>query len=586
MDGKIPLQAYAVPQLDIVATMRGAEANRRQDVAYAQQQQAQAQAQQNAAARRGIVQLAGTDLEAARKRAFELGDPEAVTQVGKFETDNHARAAEIARGTAPALLSLRNVPHEGVDQALSQIAPLLGQYGFNADHIEQIREKLKDPAQRDGFFNQVQVGAQNYAEYAKSQEPIKLSAGEGMFVGDPNSGYKQVAGMPDKPSYDVLQGEDGTFYRINKSDGSATPISVGGGTGAPGTAGGSARSALTTNPGALKDGPFARSQPGYTGNSGGFATFANPQQGVAAQEALIQSRYIGRGLNTIDKIISTYAPQGPENSAASVANYKTYVAQRAGISPTDRITPDKVPAVAAAMREFETGNRPGGSGGTLRGKGAEKVRTLTPAEVAADPRLNPGTVYQQKPDGTIVAVSGTADKAARPIPATQEENLSKQFDIWSSLYRANTTWNPDYAGNTVTGGLETSAQRLMGTGTPGQAEWWSDFRTTDNLIRNSMFGSALTDGEKKAYEATTISESTDPKVAAARLNKRGDIITGALRRRARVLVANGHDINAVKELFGNEPMIVDGLETAIPSNRQPASAPASSNGWGKAQVVR
>lgn len=136
-----------------------------------------------------------------------------------------------------------------------------------------------------------------------------------------------------------------------------------GGGGAPAVGGrGPVAKALQTNPGALKDGPFTRSQPGYTGNSGGFATFSTPQAGIAAQEKLLQSAYVGRGFNTIDKIINRYAPQGPENSAASVNNYKRYISQQTGIDINAPIGAGQIPAVAQAMREFETGNTKGGGG--------------------------------------------------------------------------------------------------------------------------------------------------------------------------------------------------------------------------------
>jgi hypothetical protein len=129
-----------------------------------------------------------------------------------------------------------------------------------------------------------------------------------------------------------------------------------------GGAPGRGAAALKTNPGALKDGPFARSQPGYAGASGGFATFDTPQAGIAAQEKLLGSSYLNKGFNTVDKIINKYAPQGPENSAASVSNYKKYVAQKAGVDINAPITAAQLPAVAQAMREFEAGNTRGGGG--------------------------------------------------------------------------------------------------------------------------------------------------------------------------------------------------------------------------------
>ena len=119
--------------------------------------------------------------------------------------------------------------------------------------------------------------------------------------------------------------------------------------------------ALQTNPGAIRDGAFARSQPGYAGASGGFATFNTPQAGVAAQENLLRGSYVAKGFNTINKIIDRYSPAGGENPPAAVANYKAYVARRAGIDTNAPITAAQVPVVAAAMREFETGQRSTGA---------------------------------------------------------------------------------------------------------------------------------------------------------------------------------------------------------------------------------
>jgi hypothetical protein len=144
--------------------------------------------------------------------------------------------------------------------------------------------------------------------------------------------------------------------------------------------GGPVAKALQTNPGALKDGPFARSQPGYTGKSGGFATFDTPQAGIAAQERLLANAYVGKGFNTINKIINKYAPQGPENSAASVKNYKDYIARRAGVDINAPITAAQIPAVAQAMREFETDKKVGR--GTAGGAGTP---TLSIGEAAKLP---------------------------------------------------------------------------------------------------------------------------------------------------------------------------------------------------------
>lgn len=171
------------------------------------------------------------------------------------------------------------------------------------------------------------------------------------------------------PGTRVKAAEDITYVRGPNGEIIPMPKTLPG-TGGPVGTGGGAAAALVTNPGALKDGPFARSQPGYAGASGGFATFDTPENGVRAQENLLRSAYVGKGFNTIDKIVNRYAPQGPENSAASVSNYKKYIADRTGLDVNAPISAGQVSAVAAAMREFETGNRPGGksAGGLQMGE--------------------------------------------------------------------------------------------------------------------------------------------------------------------------------------------------------------------------
>lgn len=116
------------------------------------------------------------------------------------------------------------------------------------------------------------------------------------------------------------------------------------------------RGTRNNNPGNLKDGPFARRQPGYQGaDSGGFAVFASPSHGQKAQETLLTGNYLSKGHDTPRKIIARYAPAG-ENSSASMTNYAAYVARRLGIGVDDKVPAGKAGLLAQAMREFETGN--------------------------------------------------------------------------------------------------------------------------------------------------------------------------------------------------------------------------------------
>lgn len=238
---------------------------------------------------------------------------------------------------------------QAVDQTLSSLPKDPSQFG--AWREQTLFQSMDAKDQLEQHFNDVTTGRESWTTAAPK------------YAGAPMGNIaREVPGSRVQAAEDItyIKGQNGEIIPMPKTlPGTGGPV----GTGLVGGERGGAAAALKTNPGALKDGAFARSQPGYTGNSGGFATFDTPEAGIRAQENLLRSAYIGKGFNTIDKIVNRYAPQGPENSAASVTNYKKYIAQRTGIDINAPISAGQVPAVAAAMREFETGNRPGGKGG-------------------------------------------------------------------------------------------------------------------------------------------------------------------------------------------------------------------------------
>lgn len=330
----------------------------------------------------------------------------------------------------------------------------------------------------------------------------------------------------------------------------------GGGQASGGAGGGSPRGVRNNNLGNLRDGPFARSQPGYTGrDDSGFAIFETPEAGNAAQERLLTNNYLSKGYDTPLSIVNRYAPPS-ENSAASINNYAAYIARKLGIGPNDPVPPGQVGVLAQAMREFENGQT-GGGGPRVIAQGAPKpgYRILTPQE-NQQYGLNPSIRYQQAPDGQITAIGGQDTKArqGRAVPDSTAKRVEGAVAIRDALEGALSTFRDDYAGNTLTGGLENTLQGYFGTGTPGQRDWWANFRQNDNQIRNDLFGSALTATEKAAYEATTISERMAPAEIRRNLQRRAAIIKRALARQQNFLKKNGYDAEAVDALYGADPL--------------------------------
>jgi len=301
--------------------------------------------------------------------------------------------------------------------------------------------------------------------------------GTGPVIVDPNTGQ----GFP------VAAGATGGY----------TPPRTGG-AGGGGGGGSPVAVALQTNPGALKDGPFARSQPGYAGASGGFATFKTPEDGIRAQESLLRSAYIGKGFDTIDKIVNRYAPPGPENSAASVANYKKYITQRTGIDINTPITAAQVPAVAAAMREFETGNKPRGAGG-----GAPRNPPKTVDEAAT-----------QKAFRKVIALFGYD-------PATGKDTVSP-------LIEASTSGGLQKFGSDVVG-------FVTGEATPGrvalnQLEALKDTMTFEKL--RGKLGAQISNADVQLVANTMADIANPDKPANARLAAWQNIVLPILLRGA------------------------------------------------------
>lgn len=298
-----------------------------------------------------------------------------------------------------------------------------------------------------------------------------------------------------------VEAAEGITY-VKDAEGNIIPMpktmpGTGGSAGRAPSGGGAVAQALQTNPGALKDGPFARSQPGYAGSSGGFATFKTPEDGIRAQESLLRSAYVGKGFNTIDKIVNRYAPPGPENSAASVSNYKKYIAQRTGIDINTPITASQVPAVAAAMREFETGNKPGGAGGPAIRFGEPVPGTGKGEKIAAE-ALTAMEGVTAKYDKTIaLAERLLKNPALDGIIGNVQGNIPETVLSLSSQDAANAL--SDYNALLAVAGFQELQAMRDASPTGGALGQVSD--SENRLLQQSAFASSRTQSEAKFRES-------------------------------------------------------------------------------------
>lgn len=178
---------------------------------------------------------------------------------------------------------------------------------------------------------------------------------------------------------------------------------------------------------------------------------------------------------------------------------------------------------------------------------------------APDKPNAPPSGYRFRADGTLEAIpGGPADPSTKPggtekpsqVPVTAEKDARGQVGQFTALQTARDTFEDDFGGNLL-GGAENVLQAIspVEVGTPGQREWWAAFKATDNMIRNDLFGAALTATEKAAYEATTVSPGMQPDIIKQNLTRRTQIIQDALTRQRDFMVKNGYRPEAVDAIF-------------------------------------
>ncbi|MGL4756298.1 MAG: hypothetical protein ACRCXB_28425 [Aeromonadaceae bacterium] len=141
------------------------------------------------------------------------------------------------------------------------------------------------------------------------------------------------------------KGEDEELKKLQGAN-AGGPTTAGSGVG-----GGNTLARRNNNPGNIK---FV-GQKGAVMGEGGFAKFATPEAGIAAMQAQLKL-YQGRGINTISKIVSTWAPPGENDTAKYIAD----IAKMTGMDPNKQVdmnNPMQAGALISAMARKESGWR-------------------------------------------------------------------------------------------------------------------------------------------------------------------------------------------------------------------------------------
>lgn len=244
------------------------------------------------------------------------------------------------------------------------------------------------------------------------------------------------------------------------------------------------------NPGGIKDGSFAKSQPGYVGSSKGFAVFKDRDSGFAAMQGLLTNRFYNRGQRSIRDIIE---------------------GKLTGAQP-------------AAARGDPTG--------TLYGAPKAKPARMTAQEVAAE-GLDPKVVYYRDANGVPQAVSGqsTRDNPLKPWPAqpltARADNQAAVTNIDNALSLLDPKNNSPAAKN-ARSSIGVGTGILGDTFTQYNNPEGSDFRALlgqiGGVVIKDISGAAVTAAEDERLKKWVPRVTDRPEVAASKLrNMRREI---------------------------------------------------------------
>lgn len=196
------------------------------------------------------------------------------------------------------------------------------------------------------------------------------------------------------------------------------------------------------------------------------------------------------------------------------------------------------------------------SGKTLEAIGLENDRRKQALDaerqnqLAADERANKATELSIKQQ----AVDAKSVPKVKPLPVSEINKLAESGQQLENVDRYVGSFKNEHAGYGVGGDtamwLARNASILTGPKTEDAANWWQDYDRYKNVVRNKLFGSALTVGEQAAFEKADINPNMDPKLIRQNLDRQRESVKSALRKSTGALKASGYPEEAIDAATG------------------------------------
>lgn len=184
----------------------------------------------------------------------------------------------------------------------------------------------------------------------------------------------------------------------------------------------------------------------------------------------------------------------------------------------------------------------------------------------AEGPAKPPPGYRWKQDGGLEFIPGgptdpAVKAAAAPPPKPRAmtrptiNDLSGAGTGVTDLDRLSETWRDEYGGFGFSwlGDLNNWAGRNMPGAAPQDREratWWQDYQGYKNMVRHTLFGSALTATEKAEFEKAVINPGMSPEAIRANLELQRSAAERAAKKLAAAYIAQGYPPEQVEATIG------------------------------------
>jgi hypothetical protein len=180
--------------------------------------------------------------------------------------------------------------------------------------------------------------------------------------------------------------------------------------------------------------------------------------------------------------------------------------------------------------------------------------------------------------GSYTPIGGVKAKS-KELPFGVIKELGDRGGTFGDFSRLTETFTDTYGGYKLerAGDVANWTARNLGMGDQAGAQWWQDYQNQKNLVRNQLFGSALTTTEKAEFDKANINPGMTPQAIRDNLTRQHAATQRAAAKLANVYVQMGYGPEQIEAALG-VPLQALGIGPRSGGAPQPGGMPGGMPG--------